>query len=108
MKLINIILLSLSLLVMGTRTAQAVLMMASGTTVNFIYDTDFIDPLFGSLQVSGDSIFALPLGFNASSTDDVGAHTGTQTDLLNAVGTIQVIAKDGHNFSGITVVERGS
>ncbi len=108
MKFINIILLSLGLLVMSAQSAQAVLMIASGNTVDFIYETDNIDPLFGTLQVSGDSVFVLPLGFNASSTDGVGAHTGTQTDLVNALGTIQVVAKDGYDFSGITIVERGS
>lgn len=107
MKLIKPVLLGLSLLVVSVHSVQSAIVHVSGNTVDFIYDTDLIDPLFGTLSVSGDTIFATPIDFKASSTNGVGATTGTETDLLNAIGTIQVVAKTGYSFTGISVAEGG-
>lgn len=108
MKLIKSLLLSLSLLMISGHHVYAEIMTLPGTTVDFIYDDTNIDALFGTLQVSGDAIFVTPVDFNASSTDGVAAHTaGTAIDFVNAIGTIQIVAKTGYAFEGINVGESG-
>lgn len=73
-----------------------------GTTVCFIYDSSLVDPIFGTLQVSGDNIYATPTSFSALSTDGQGTVTTTGT------GTIEVIAKSGYTLDGINVGEVGN
>lgn len=72
-----------------------------GSTVCFVYDPAGIDPLFGSLQVSGDNIFVLPTNFKAESVDGAG------TSIVSGTGSIQIIAKDGYVLDGVNVGERG-
>ncbi|MFQ5643327.1 MAG: VPLPA-CTERM sorting domain-containing protein [Thiogranum sp.] len=72
-----------------------------GTTVCFVYDPADVDPLFGSLSVSGDNIFATPTSFKAESNDGAG------TVQVSATGTVQVIAKPGYVLDGINVGEIG-
>ena len=72
-----------------------------GATVCFVYDPANIDPLFGSLTVSGDNIFANPTDFKATSNDGAG------TVQVSGTGTIQVIAKPGYVLDGINVGEVG-
>ena len=72
-----------------------------GSTVCFVYDPNDIDPIFGSLQVSGDSIFVLPTDFKAESVDGAG------TSIVSGTGSIQIIAKDGYVLDGINVGEIG-
>jgi hypothetical protein len=72
-----------------------------GATVCFRYKAENVDPLFGSIQVSGDNIFALPTVFKALSLD------GQGTVIVSATGTIEVIAKEGYRLDGINVGEIG-
>jgi hypothetical protein len=72
-----------------------------GATVCFRYKPENVDPLFGSLQVSGDNIFAVPTSFKALSTD------GQGTVITTATGTIEVVAKQGYQLDAINVGERG-
>ncbi|NOQ88375.1 MAG: hypothetical protein GQ550_05570 [Gammaproteobacteria bacterium] len=106
MKIIKNTLLGFGLLSISVQSMAAIVQI-SGNTVDFVYDTDLIDSLFGTLSVSGDSIFATPIDFKASSTNGVGVNTGTAIDLINAIGTIQVVVKDGYSFTGISVGEGG-
>lgn len=82
--------------------APAALVTVSGATVDFIYDD--ADPglqEYGSLTVVGDSIFAVPTGIRAESTNTQGSV------LFNATGSIQVRAKAGFELASIDVSERG-
>ncbi|HHO69714.1 MAG TPA: PEP-CTERM sorting domain-containing protein [Gammaproteobacteria bacterium] len=72
-----------------------------GATVCFVYNPANIDPLFGSLSVSGDNIFANPTNFKATSNDGAG------TVQVSGTGTIQVIAKPGFVLDAINVGEIG-
>jgi hypothetical protein len=72
-----------------------------GTTVCFVYDPNDVDPLYGSLTVSGDNIFVTPTAFKAESNDGAG------TVQVSGTGTIQVIAKPGFVLDGINVGEVG-
>jgi hypothetical protein len=72
-----------------------------GATVCFRYKAENVDPLFGSLQVSGDNIFAIPTDFKAQSLD------GEGTVVTAATGTIEVVAKQGYQLDAINVGERG-
>ena len=100
MKLINTMCLCISVLGIGIQNVQAALVHLAGDTVDFYYDTIDIDPLFGSIQVSGDTIFALPTTFSATALNNA-------TTTTSAMGSIQIVAKDGYSFSGITVAEGG-
>ncbi len=73
-----------------------------GSTVCFIYNPADIDPIFGTLNSSGDNIFVLPTNFEASSTN------GTPGVVeVTGTGSIQVIAKPGFVLDGINVGETG-
>lgn len=72
-----------------------------GATVCFVYDPNDIDPVFGSLSVSGDNIFVTPTSFKAESNDGAG------TVQVSGTGTIQVVAKPGYVLDGINVGEIG-
>jgi len=97
---INTMAVCLGLLGVSTQSAQADIVHLEGTTVDFYYDTAGVNPLFGAIYVSGDTIFATPTSFSASAS-------GGLTDITSATGTIQVIAKTGFNLSGVTVSEGG-
>jgi len=77
------------------------LVAEEGSTVCFVYDPNDVDPLFGSLNVSGDNIFATPTDFKALSENTDGAVTTSGT------GTIQVVAKPGWTLDAINVGEVG-
>ncbi|MCO6411541.1 MAG: VPLPA-CTERM sorting domain-containing protein [Thiogranum sp.] len=87
---------------------SSVLTALEGTTVCFVYDSNDIDPVFGTISVSGNTIFSTPTaGFRAESNDGVGIHTNTNTDNFTGIGTIQIIAKPGAVFDSIVVREVG-
>lgn len=77
------------------------LVAEEGTTVCFVYDPASVDPLFGTLSVSGDNIFATPTDFKALSENTDGAV------IVSGTGTIQVITKPGWTLDGISVGEVG-
>ncbi|WP_297527685.1 VPLPA-CTERM sorting domain-containing protein [Thiohalobacter sp.] len=77
------------------------LTVLEGSTVCFVYDPANVDPLFGTLQVSGDNVFVTPTSFKAESTDAQG------TVVTSATGTIQVVAKPGYVLDAINVGEIG-
>ncbi len=77
------------------------LTVLEGATVCFVYDPADVDPLFGTLQVSGDNVFVTPVGFKALSTDAQG------TVVTSGTGTIQVVAKPGYVLDAIHVGEVG-
>lgn len=86
-------------LLMASLPASAA--MLSGTTVNFYYDEN--DPsmaLFGDLHVVNDSIYASPNGLRAESNNG-------GSNLLNIIGSVQVVAKQGYSLSGIRFVQDG-
>lgn len=101
MKFINIMLMCLGVFGVSTYSVQAAVVHLSGTTVDFYYDEAAINPLFGAIYVSGDTVFATPSDFSASAS-------GGATDFTSATGTIQVIAKDGFSLSGVSVSEGGA
>ena len=72
-----------------------------GTTVCFVYDPADVDPLFGTLSVSGDNVFVTPTSFKATSNDGAG------TVQVSGTGTIQVIAMPGYVLDAINVGEIG-
>lgn len=81
--------------------ASSIFTVQEGSTVCFVYDPTAVSPLYGNLTVSGDNIFATPVGFTASSTDG-------GTTSITGNGTIRVIAKDGYNLDAINVGELGN
>ena len=82
-------------------TAGAVIVEVAGDTVIFRWDTDLIDPKYGTPTVAGDSIFVTPTGFSALSENIDGAVTSF------GAGTVQIIAKAGYNLDGINFGETG-
>lgn len=76
--------------------------VAEGDTVIFKYAGTSSDMgLFGTLEVIGDSIVSTPTNFRAESTNGAGVVNVSET------GTIQIYLKQGYQFDGISVVERG-
>jgi hypothetical protein len=73
-----------------------------GDTVCFVYNPADIDPLFGTLNVSGDNVFVTPTSFKAESNNTDGLVT------VSGIGTIQVIAQPGYVLDGVTVGEIGN
>jgi len=81
---------------------SAIVLAGSGTTVDFWYDNEDQDTLdFGTLQVTGDTIFATP-------TFSISAANGVGTEIFQSIGSIFVTAKDGYSFSSIDVIEGGT
>lgn len=72
-----------------------------GATVCFVYNPADIDPIYGTLNVSGDNIFVTPTNFKAQSNNTDGLVT------VSGTGTIQVIAQPGYVLDGINVGELG-
>ncbi len=73
-----------------------------GATVCFRYDPTLVSPLYGTLQVSGDNIFATPTDFRAESLNGAGIVT------TNGVGTVEIIAKEGYSLDAVSVGEAGT
>lgn len=86
-------------LLLATAPAMAAIITISGDTVDFTYNTDNIDPLFGSLSVVGDTIFATPVDFKAQSNGGAIIVSGT--------GTITITTKTGYSFKNILAGESG-
>ena len=82
-------------------TAGAVIVEVMGDTVIFRWDTDGIDPKYGTPTVVGDSIFVTPTAFVAQSNNTDGSVISTGT------GTIQIIAQAGYDLAGINFGETG-
>ena len=81
---------------------SAIVLAGSGTTVDFWYDNEDQNTLdFGTLQVTGDTIFATP-------TFSISAANGVGTKIFQSIGSIFVTAKDGYSFSSIDVIEGGT
>ncbi|BAZ93344.1 uncharacterized protein FOKN1_0944 [Thiohalobacter thiocyanaticus] len=76
------------------------LTVLEGATVCFLYDANQVDPLYGTLSASGDSIFATPVNFDAYASD------GSNTQVTGT-GTVQVVAKSGYVLDGINLGETG-
>lgn len=82
---------------------SAMVLAGSGNTVDFYYDdTDQGTLDFGTLQITGDTIFATP-SFGVTATDGTGI-----TQTFQNIGSIFVVAKDGYSFSSIDIVEGGT
>lgn len=72
----------------------------AGSTVDFTFDDELLG-LFGSASVSGDVLYFTPTAFAAESLN--GAGFALTRDTIN----IQVAARDGWQFSGMGLTERG-
>lgn len=82
---------------------SAIVHVGSGNTVDFYYnDADPGTLAYGSLQVSGDTIYATPTTFEAS------ALNGDGTDLFSNTGYVIVVAKEGFSFAGVDILEGGT
>ncbi|HFD78897.1 MAG TPA: VPLPA-CTERM sorting domain-containing protein [Gammaproteobacteria bacterium] len=81
--------------------ATATIVTVAGDTVIFQWDTNNVDPLYGTPSVVGDSIFVTPTDFKALSENTDGSVT------VSGTGTIQIIAKAGYVLDGINFGEAG-
>ena len=82
---------------------SAIVHIGSGQTVDFFYDdTDPGTAAYGTMQISGDTIFATPSTFETIALNGIGETTFTNT------GSVFVIAKDGYSFSGVDIIEGGT
>jgi hypothetical protein len=72
----------------------------AGTSVDFAFD-DALLGLFGQANVSGDTLYFTPVGFEAKSLN--GAGFALTNDTMN----IRVSAHEGWMFSGIDLTEKG-
>jgi hypothetical protein len=77
------------------------LTVLEGNSVCFLYDANDVSPLYGTLSVSGDNIFATPDSFIAASADGGSQQT-------TGIGTVRVVAKQGFELQEINVAERGN
>jgi len=81
---------------------SAIVHAGSGNTVDFYYDDADQGTLdYGTLQITGDTIFATP-------SFGVSAANGEGTNIFQNIGSIFVVAKDGYSFSSIDIVESGT
>jgi len=81
---------------------SAIVLLGSGDTVDFYYDDADQGTLdYGTLQISGDTIFATP-SFGVSAANAEG------TNIFQNIGSIFVEAKDGYSFSSIDILESGT
>lgn len=82
---------------------SAIVHIGSGDTVDFYYDDE--DPgtmAFGTMQISGDTIFATPSTFQTTALNGVG------TTSFSNTGSVIVMAKDGFSFSSVDILEGGT
>ncbi|MDH5766711.1 MAG: VPLPA-CTERM sorting domain-containing protein [Gammaproteobacteria bacterium] len=90
-------------LVLPVTAHSAIVHLGSGNTVDFYYDN--ADPgtlAYGTLQISGDTVYATPTTFETS------ALNGEGTSLFTNTGSVIVIAKDGYSFAGVDILEGGT
>jgi len=81
---------------------SAMVLAGSGNTVDFYYDDTHQGTLdYGTLQVTGDTIFATP-------SFGVSALNGDGTSMFQNIGSVFVVAKDGYSFTSIDIVESGT
>gem|GEM_PF-1592814 len=82
---------------------SAIVHLGTGDTVDFFYDDEDVGTLaYGTMQISGDTIFATPSSFETS------ALNGAGTTLFSNTGSVFVVAKDGYSFSGVDILEGGT
>lgn len=82
---------------------SAIVYLGSGDTVDFYYDdADEGTLAYGTLQISGDTIYATPSTFETSATNGEGTNTFTNT------GSVFVVAQTGYSFAGIDILEGGT
>jgi hypothetical protein len=91
----------LGLLFLWAINAQAALVSLNGDNVIFTYDDANLG-LFGTPQVTGDTIFFFPTNFKAQSTNGSGFSIASSTISVG----IQTKSSDLF-FGGLTLVERG-
>lgn len=101
---------SIACLLFHVGGAHAALVALSGKTVDFIYDTESVDPAYGTLSVptGTDTIISISNGFRASSIGGVGGHSQANEDIFSAAGLVQIRAKSGYVLDSIDVREVGS
>ncbi len=83
--------------------AQAGTVTLQGTGFSVTYDPATIDPLFGAVSLSGDTIRFAPSNFQATSANVPGVVLTTAT----ASGLI-LTADPGYTLSGLSLTEAGS
>lgn len=89
------------ILAMGLSSgALAAMQEISGDHVTFTYDDSLLS-LFGTPEVSGDTIFFSPTAFTAKSMD------GTGMGFSNATLNIGVKANTGFKLTGVDLTEQG-
>jgi len=82
---------------------SAIIHIGSGDTVDFyIDDADPGTLAYGTLQISGDTIFATPTTFEAT------ASNGEGTNIFTNTGSVIVVAKEGYSFVGVDILEGGT
>ena len=90
-------------LLTSTVANSAIVHVGTGNTVDFYYDD--ADPgtlAYGTLQISGDTIYATPSTFEAIAVNGDGTSTFTNT------GSVYVVAKSGYTFAGVDILEGGN
>ncbi|MDO8971353.1 MAG: PEP-CTERM sorting domain-containing protein [Saprospiraceae bacterium] len=92
----SIILLSQTL----TGAAFAASVTLSGTTIDFTFD-DAMLGMFGTANVSGDTLYFTPTDFVSQSSNGAGYV------LTNETINVQVTAHEGYSFSDFDFVEKG-
>jgi hypothetical protein len=93
--------LSAGVLLLGqTLCSAAFAVTLSGNTVDYSFDATQLG-LFGQANVSGDTLYFTPVGF------DVQSFNGSGFTLANATMNITVTARDGWSFAGMGLAERG-
>lgn len=101
MKCVNI--LAAGMLLIGQSLSGVVLaapVTMSGDNVDFIFD-DALLGLNGKAQVRGDTLYFMPIDFDAKSLN------GQGYVLANETMNILVSAHDGWSFAGVNLLERG-
>ena len=95
---------ALSLTLLAPISANsAIVHLGSGNTVDFWYDDQDAGTLaYGTLQISGDTVYATPTTFETS------ALNGEGETLFTNTGSVIVVAKDGYSFAGVDVIEGGT
>jgi len=90
-------------LLTSTTANSAIVYLGSGNTVDFYYDD--ADPgtlAYGTLQISGDTIYATPSTFEAVAVNGDGTSTFTNT------GSVYAVAKNGYSFAGVDLLIGGN
>ncbi|MCW9006282.1 MAG: VPLPA-CTERM sorting domain-containing protein [Gammaproteobacteria bacterium] len=95
---------ALSLALLAPFSANsAIVHLGSGNTVDFWYDDQDAGTLaYGTLQISGDTVYATPTTFETS------ALNGEGETLFTNTGSVIVVAKEGYSFAGVDLLEGGT